>query len=140
VKILLATDGSRCARRAVDYVIRHPDTLGKDPELVLVHVQPRLPNRAAAALSRTAVDRYYEDQAEKALSWARRVLTRRRVAFKEAKLFGEPGEAIAAFAAKGRFGLVVMGSRGLGGFGSLVLGSVAHTVLAKCRVPALIIR
>jgi len=140
VKILLATDGSKCSRRAVDYVLRHPETLGEDPELVLVHVQPRLPNRAAAALSRAAVDRYYQDQSEKALSWARRVLTRRHIAFKEATLFGDPGETIAAYAAKGRFGLLIMGSRGLGGFGSLVLGSVAHKVLANCRVPALILR
>jgi nucleotide-binding universal stress UspA family protein len=33
-----------------------------------------------------------------------------------------------------------MGSRGLGGWGSLVLGSVASKVLRNCKVPALIIR
>jgi nucleotide-binding universal stress UspA family protein len=140
VKILLATDGSKCARRAVDYVIRHAAMLGKEPDLTLVHVQPRLPNRAAAALSRAAVDRYYHDQAEKALSPARRALRAKGIPFKEAKLFGEPGETIATYATRGGFALVVMGSRGMGGLGSIVLGSVAHKVLANCRVPALIIR
>ncbi len=140
MKILLATDGSNHARKAVDYLIKHPGILGKDPELTLVHVQTRLPNRAARALTRAAVDRYYNDQAEKALAPARRAFSAKGIAFKEARLFGDAGQAIAAFATKGKFALVVMGSRGLGGFGSLVLGSVAHSVLAHCRVPALIIR
>jgi nucleotide-binding universal stress UspA family protein len=140
VKILLATDGSKYARRAVDYVVRHSAMLGPKPELVLVHVQPRLPNRAAAALSRAAVDRYYDDHSEKALAPARRALGAKRIPFKEAKLLGDAGEIIASFATKGRFELLIMGSRGLGGFGSLVLGSVAHKVLASCKVPALIIR
>jgi nucleotide-binding universal stress UspA family protein len=140
VKILLATDGAKCARKSVDYVIRHSAMLGKDPDLTLVHVQPRLPNRAAAALSRAAVDRYYHDQSEKALTPARRALRAKGIPFKEAALFGEPGETIAGFATKGRFDLIVMGSRGMGGFGSIVLGSVAHKVLASCKVPALVIR
>jgi nucleotide-binding universal stress UspA family protein len=140
VKILLATDGSKCARRAVDYVIKHSAMLGKAPDLTLVHVQARLPNRAAAALSRTAVDRYYHDQSEKALTPARRALRGKGIPFREAPLFGDAGEVIAGFATKGRFDLIVMGSRGMGGFGSIVLGSVAHKVLASCKVPALVIR
>lgn len=140
VKILLATDGSNHARKAVDYVIKHAAMLGDQPDLTLLHVQARLPNRAAAALSRTAVDRYYRDQAEKALAPARRALSAKGIPFKEVKLFGDAGEIIASFAARGKFSLLVMGSRGLGGFGSIVLGSVAHKVLASCKVPALIIR
>jgi nucleotide-binding universal stress UspA family protein len=140
VKILLATDGSKCARKAVDYVIKHSAMLGEVPDLTLVHVQTRLPNRAAAALSRAAVDRYYHDQSEKALNPARRALRAKGIPFREAKLFGDAGEMIAGVATKGRFDLVVMGSRGMGGFGSIVLGSVAHKVLASCKVPALVIR
>lgn len=140
VKILLATDGSNHARKAVDYVIKHSAMLGDEPDLTLVHVQARLPNRAAAALSRTAVERYYRDQTEKALAPARRALSAKGIPFKEAKLFGDAGETIASFATRGKFSLVVMGSRGMGGFGSIVLGSVAHRVLAGCKVPALIIR
>jgi nucleotide-binding universal stress UspA family protein len=140
VKILLATDGSNHARKAVDYVIKHSAMLGKEPDLTLVHVQARLPNRAAAALSRAAVDRYYQDQSERALAPARRMLRAKAIAFKEAKLFGEAGETIASLAIRGKFSLIVMGSRGMGGFGSIVLGSVAHKVLASCKVPALIIR
>jgi nucleotide-binding universal stress UspA family protein len=140
VKVLLATDGSKCARKAVDYVIRHSAMLGKQPDLTLVHVQPRLPNRAAAALSRTAVDRYYHDQSEKALVGARRALRAKGIPFRETVMLGEAGETIAGVASKGRFDLLVMGSRGLGGLGGIVLGSVAHKVLANCKVPALIIR
>ena len=42
--------------------------------------------------------------------------------------------------AKGRFDLVVMGSRGHGSFVNLVLGSVATKVLSETQVPVLLIR
>jgi nucleotide-binding universal stress UspA family protein len=140
VKILLATDGSKCARKAVDYVIRHTGMLREKPEVTLLYVQPRLPNRAASALNRNDVDSYYQDHADKALAPARRALRAKDIPFKETSLFGDAGEMIAAYATKGRFQLVVMGSRGLGGLGRLVLGSVANKVLANCKVPTLIIR
>jgi nucleotide-binding universal stress UspA family protein len=140
VKILLAVDGSKYSRRAVDYLIRHRIAFGEKPDVHLVHVQPRLPARAAAALSRAAVERYYGEQAEKALGQTGRVLAARRIAFKEVRLLGDPGETLAAYARNGRFSLIVMGSRGLGGLSSLVLGSVAYKVLANCKVPALIVR
>jgi nucleotide-binding universal stress UspA family protein len=55
-------------------------------------------------------------------------------------LVGDPGRKIAEIAAKGRFDLVVMGSRGRSPAKSLVLGSAAQRVLARCAVPALIMR
>ncbi len=140
MKILLAADGSKYTRRAVDYLIRHSELFGAEPELHLLHVQPPLPARAASALSRSSVQRYYHDQSEKALGAPRRALAARRIAFKEATLLGDPAQSIASYATKGRFSLIIMGSRGLGTLGGFVLGSVASKVLANCRVPALIIR
>jgi nucleotide-binding universal stress UspA family protein len=140
VKILLAADGSNHTKRAVNYLVKHLDLLGSKPEIHLLHVRPRLPNRAAAALSRSIVRRYYSDETRKALASAKRTLNRNRVRFKEMQLVGDPGELIAACAKRGRFSLIVLGSHGRGTLTSLVLGSVAAKVLANCKVPALIIR
>jgi nucleotide-binding universal stress UspA family protein len=140
VKILLAADGSNHTKRAVNYVVKHRDLLGKNPELYLVHVRPPLPNRATAALGRSIVHRYYSDETRKALAAAKRILSQSRINFKETQLVGEPGEVIAAYAKKGRFSLIVLGSHGNSAFRNLVLGSVAAKVLANCKVPALIIR
>jgi nucleotide-binding universal stress UspA family protein len=55
-------------------------------------------------------------------------------------MIGDPGETIAGYAKRGKFDLVVLGSRGQGALSNLLLGSVASKVLAECKVPALIIR
>ena len=140
MKILLAVDNSKCAMRAVSHVIRNLDSLGTKPQIHLLHVQPPLPGRVTAALSRQVVHGYYRDESKKALSPARRALDRRRIRYKEIHLIGEPGLTIAAYAKQGKFPLIVMGSHGQGALSSLVLGSVARKVLANCGTPALIIR
>ena len=140
MKILLATDGSPHSRRVVGYLAGHLRLLGGKPDLYLIHVRPPLPNRAAGALSRSIVRRYYSDETRKALAAAKRTLDRGKVRYKEVQMIGDPGETIAGYARKGRFDLVVLGSRGQGALSNLLLGSVASKVLAGCKVPALIIR
>jgi len=105
-----------------------------------LNVHPPLPGRATAALSRAVVNRYYREQTRKALAGAKRSLARRGIVCKEVGLIGDPGAAIASYAAKGKFSLVIMGSHGQGALRNLVLGSVASKVLAGCKVPALIVR
>lgn len=140
MKILLAADGSKYTGRAVDYVVRHRETLGPSSEIHLVHVQPRLPGRATAALSASIVTGYYRDESRKALALAGRRLRRANVPYRESYLVGDPGPVIAALATRGKYDLVIMGSHGHGALTGLVLGSVVSKVLANCTVPALIIR
>ena len=140
MKILLAADNSKCAMRAVKPVVSNLDRFGPKPEIHLLYVQQPLPGRATAACGRSVVQGYYREQSEKALSRARRALTRRRIKHKEVHLIGDPGATIAAYAKQEKFPLVVMGSHGQGALSSVVLGSVARKVLATCDTPALIIR
>ena len=49
-------------------------------------------------------------------------------------------DGIAAYAEDGRFDLVVMGSHGHGELAGLVMGSVVTRVLARCKVPVLLVR
>lgn len=140
MKILLPTDGSAHSRRVVAYLIRNRAMFGDQPEIHLLNAHAPLPGRAAAALSRAIVQRYYRDAAKKALAAARRALDRRGIAYREVRLVGEPGAAIAAYARRGKFSLVIMGSHGQGALRNLVLGSVANKVLANCKAPVLLIR
>jgi nucleotide-binding universal stress UspA family protein len=140
VKILLAADGSQYTRRSVAYIVKHLDLLGVKPEIHLLHVRPPLPHPAAQALGASIVRRYHSDETRKALAASKRILRRANVAYKEVHMLGDAGVSIAAYAKRGKFALVVLGSHGHGSLGNLLLGSVASKVLANCKVPALIVR
>jgi len=57
-----------------------------------------------------------------------------------AVLGGGAGPAIAAYAVDMKAGLVVMGSRGHGGFTGMLLGSVSHRVVHDAPCPVMVIR
>lgn len=140
MKILLAADGSIYTRHAVNYLIKHLDMFGGQPDLQVVHVRQMIPGRAASALSKTVIQKYYADETAKALAPARRLLDKAGLKYKVSQLIGDPGSEVAALAKKAKVDLVVMGSHGHGALGSLVLGSAAGKVLANCKIPVLIVR
>lgn len=53
-------------------------------------------------------------------------------------LYGDAGHALAPLG--DRAGLVVVGSRGRGGFSGLLLGSVSHTVIHEANCPVMVVR
>jgi nucleotide-binding universal stress UspA family protein len=138
MKVLLAADGSKFTKRMLDYVAAHEAWLGHQYTVLTIH--PPLPPRAAAALSKKLVQEHYAQEAETVFKPIRASLAKRDVEAEYVHKVGEPGEEIAAFARKGGFDLVVMGSHGHGALARLVVGSVTSRVLASCEVPLLIVR
>jgi nucleotide-binding universal stress UspA family protein len=55
-------------------------------------------------------------------------------------LEGPPADAILRVAEARNVDLIVMGARGLGSLGSLLLGSVSQKVLAHATCPVMIVR
>src|SRR5690349_4674813 len=140
MKILIAADGSAYTRQAMEYVVKHLDILRPKTEICLLHVQFPLPGRASAYVQRKVMQDYYLTESRKALKVPTLMLNRAGVPYQEKHMVGDPGLTIATFASEGKFDLVVMGSHGHGTLRNLVLGSVASKVLAKCKVPVLVIR
>ena len=138
MKVLLAADGSKFTKRMLAYVEDHDEWLGH--QYTVLTVNPALPARAAAALSKKVVQEHYDEEAEKVFKPTRASLTKRGIDAQYVHKVGEPGEEIGEFARKGGFDLVVMGSHGHGALARLVMGSVTSRVLASCEVPLLIVR
>ena len=145
-KILIATDGSGLASRAVAHGLKLAKEL-KVP-VVVVTVTPMWSALEIAHEARLAKANPIESYQESAAAWAQRILDEVGEQAKAASVSFElvhvperaPAEGIIATAEKQGCDLIVMASHGRRGLGRLVLGSQANEVLAYSKVPALIVR
>lgn len=140
MKILLAVDGSSYTKKMLAYVTTHLEMFSGDNEFTALTVQGALPPRARAAVGKEVVDQYYAEEAAKVLDPVVKFLGLHDLKVKSLAKVGNAGETIAKTAESGKFDMIIMGSRGHGALGSLVMGSVATRVLANCQTPVLLVR
>lgn len=139
-KILIATDGSPSALRAVELGLELAEDEGAEP--IFVHVAPTkdvlpvagvgmvpvsVPHELAET-DRAPLDEAVELAEERGLHAATRLLT------------GNPAHEIAAFAEVVDADLIVVGSHGYGAISGALLGSVSRGVLKGTTRPVLIVR
>lgn len=134
--ILVPLDGSRNSFRALDFAI----TLAKpinasitgfhciDLQLVLEY----------AVIDPVSIR--LEKKAHRFLKTAKMHCTKNRVAFKQKILRGKTSEQILQFSKKGKFDLIVMGSKGEGMVQEMLLGSVSHEITHRSKIPVVIVR
>ena len=143
----IAVDGSKFGLAAVKFAMRHRDLFGAQARLSLLHVVPDFVMPVIADLGGMAVPTYSEQEVkvlqdrdfDRAVAPARRMLEKARASAAEVRLTGIPGDEIAAYAKK-NLDVLVVGSHGYGGFKTVVLGSVATRIAAKCDTPLVIVR
>jgi nucleotide-binding universal stress UspA family protein len=140
MKILIAADGSPYTKRMLAYIAAHDEWLGAKHEYTVIHGVLAVPHRAAAFASQQMVREFYEADAEDVFRPIRAFFDQLGIKVKFVHTIGHVAESIAELAEEGKFDLVVLGSHGQGNVVNMVLGSVATKVLAKCTVPALLIR
>jgi nucleotide-binding universal stress UspA family protein len=142
MRILVPTDGSAPAQRALAHAI----ALLRDPaadEIVLVNVQsPNTLDVSDISGVMTAVEdrQFATQQSEKALKKGARLCRKARIRFRERAALGPVAETVARLAEEFAADQIVIGSRGLGTLGRLVLGSVANGVVRYARVPVTIVK
>ena len=142
MKILLAVDGSKYSMDAVNCVIEHADWYREKPvvELVTVHLPvPKLP-RMGLVVSKSQIQRYYEEEGEALLAAAKKKLGAAGIAYQAKVLVGTVAESIVEHASKARCDLIVVGTRGHTAAANLVLGSVATKVLHLATIPVLLVK
>ena len=142
-RILIATDGSELAAKAVSAGLRLADALGS--ELVALMVTSADPgNVVAGPLVIVAPPEAFDE----AKAFAERTLKTIKEAAKGAGIPCDPVHIVSEFppraildtAADKSCDLIVMASHGRGGLKALVLGSVTKEVLAHSTLPVLVCR
>lgn len=142
MKILVATDGSKHALRAVKYAAKlSGEFTSKSRSITLLSVHDNAGLRHAQSfVGKDAVKDYLNDLSEKELKPARKVLDAEGVAFDVQIRTGHVAEEIVACAKAGKFDLIVLGAKGRSAMSDLLLGSVVQRVLATASQPVLLVK
>jgi nucleotide-binding universal stress UspA family protein len=125
-KILVPTDGSDHAKKAVEYA---SDLALKYKAIVyIVHVVSPIPSIPYEDV----LQKMRESQellAKEVLGEAVQEVRKRGIGnFQSTIVHGDPAHGILEFAKRKGIDMIIMGSRGAGGFETLLLGSVSHKV------------
>lgn len=142
MKILLAVDGSSFSDAAVQAVAMQPWPAGSVVKVISAIKLPFTPTAETRSLPESEysqIEKARTAQAQVAIDKAVTALNHHAaqgIAIDSAAIIGDPRAVIVEAAADWQADLIVMGSRGLGGFKNLLLGSVALSVLtdAPCSV------
>jgi len=145
-RILIATDGSETARKALENGIGLASDLGADVLIVAVSekwtgFEIAAERRARIAEPIKTYERAIADIANDILSDARRYAAERGIEAKTRHI-ADSDAAEGVLEAARDFGsdVIVVGSHGRRGLGALLLGSVAHEIVTRSHLPVLVCR
>ena len=132
--IVLAYDGSQGSQRALEWVVT---LLGAKVTAVTVVKPPEY------SPTIDEVDEFYADGERHYRPLLTKVVEfglEQGLTIKTEILRGHPAESIVKYAYDQKADLIVTGTRGMGGFKNLIIGSVAQKVVTYSKVPVLVIK
>ena len=140
MKILLPVDGSQYTKHMLGYVAAHEELFGSQHEYVFATVVAAVPPHVTHFVGKAALQGYYKDEADKVLAPVRSFAAQHGWNARFVPLEGAPAEVLSQLADTEKADLIVMGSHGHSALAGMILGSVANGVLARCKMPVLLIR
>lgn len=140
LKALVAVDGSVSSDRAVKHAIALVQAC-PSMEILLLNVQEPIEDwQVRRFLKPEEIDAMGEAKGGDALASARAILDAAGVRYSPSVLMGPVAETIARIAREQGCDGIVMGTRGLGGVESLVLGSVSTKVIHLADIPVTLVK
>jgi nucleotide-binding universal stress UspA family protein len=144
MKILIATDGSKNACRAVDYGIQVAAKMGAG--VVGVYVINMKSLELFALGHHDSIAGYEEENArhrregEEALEYLAGKCRQAGVDFSTVIVRGYPADEIVRIAEKEKPAMIVVGSLGKSNVAHMLMGSVSESVVRKAPFPVLVVR
>ena len=142
MKILVASDGSKNALRAVKYaadLLKNSLDKTKSITLISVHDDAGL-RHAKAFVGKEAVADYLRELSEKELKSAMKVLNDLGIKHDMVMLIGNVSQEIVAQGQKWKYDMIVLGSKGRSALADMLLGSVAQRVLTQAKQPVVLVK
>lgn len=140
LKVLLAVDGSESSMHAVEHVIRRASVAKGNFDIHLVNVQHPLHGSVSTFVNAAQIKEYHHDEGVNATAPAREKLDAAGVPYQFHLFVGEPAEVVTRFAKEQGCEEIIIGSRGLSGISSLLVGSVATKIIHLAEVPVLLVK
>lgn len=140
-KVLVPFDGSPSAKRAIQYLVN----FSKEYPQLTVHVLnvqagPKLYGNYVSATMLDQLNAGAEDHAKEIVAEAAAELKAAGIACETHTAVGEVTSALVEAVTRHGCDTVVMGTRGMGSLGNLVMGSVATRVVHDSPVPVLLVK
>ena len=135
-KILVPMDGSKNSLRGLDEGIY----LARQCQAVItgLYVIPVFPRNLSDAIIPFQI--HLTKEARKFMDEAKVRCGQKGIVFKSKITFGSPTVEIDDFSKKGKFDIIVIGSRGQSGLKEAFLGSVANAIVHKSKIPVLVVK
>jgi nucleotide-binding universal stress UspA family protein len=138
-KVLVPVDGSDNSHTALEAALLLSEKLGA--EVTAIHVMEDIPvlHIQSEKLLREILNAY-KKESQRILSKCSEIATGKGLSINTKLLQGNAGSTILDFCEKEKYDIIVVGSRGMGRFKELVLGSVSSKVVHHSSCPVMIIR
>ena len=139
-KILIATDGSENAAKAVSHGVNVARTTGAEVHILyVISTEHAVTTRTVMGWT-DSFEKYLGEIGKEALANATSVGEKAGVKVEPIFRKGRPAEEILGYAKENNIDLIIMGTQGLAGIKKFLIGSVAQKVLRHSKVPVMIVR
>lgn len=139
-RILLATDGSSDSLKAAE--VAREVSRRHESSITVIYVSPELPTYLKVQLNDSGVDqkKVVKDNAEEVLRKITSHIDDGTTKINALSKIGNPSNIICEIAKDEKYDLIVIGSRGISGVRSYLLGSVSQKVVNHAICPVLVVK
>ncbi|OEU43713.1 universal stress protein [Methanosarcina sp. Ant1] len=137
-RIMVATDGSRPARKAIESGIDIAKLSGAKIYAVYV-VVPTTHSARDFGWEKAAME-HFRNEGKRATGFVEETAKAADIEVESVLLEGHPADEIVKFAEQNDIEMIVMGTLGKTGLDRFLLGSVAENVVRHSKIPVLVVR